>query len=131
MEQFPAIIGVTPGRAGGAWLDEPLKQQLIRSYYLRLNLIPTFFAQLWALRPAYLPKTIPVETSTAPGKAYLDILLYAFFVCFATFSEWIFLPTALPLCAQPVPLNPAAYHIASCRAPNPAAPSLCHFSDKN
>ena len=42
MEQFPAIIGVTPGRAGGAWLDELLKQQLIRSYYLRLNLNRTF-----------------------------------------------------------------------------------------
>lgn len=77
MEQFPAIIGVTPGRAGGAWLDELLKQQLIRSYYLRLNLIPTFLAQLWALRPAYLPKTIPVETSTAPGKAYLIICFFS------------------------------------------------------
>ena len=128
MEQFPAIIGVIPGRAGRAWLDEPLKQQLIRSYYLRLDLIPTFLAQLWALRPAYLPKTIPVETSTAPGK---HILLYAFFLICATFNVWIFLPIAPHLCAQPVLLNPGAYHIAFSRAPGPAAPSLSRSSDKS
>ena len=27
---------------------------------------PTFLAQLWALRPAYLTKTIPVETMYGP-----------------------------------------------------------------
>ena len=74
MEQFPAIIGVTPGRAGEAWLDELLKQQLIRSYYLRLNLIPTFLAQLWALRLAYPPKTDPRRSQVRPHVIYRKAL---------------------------------------------------------
>ena len=80
VEQFPAIIDAASGRAGRARLGEPLKQQLIRSYYLRLILIPTFLAQFWALRPAYLPKTIPVETITAPGNKFFFIicLLHSF-----------------------------------------------------
>ena len=80
VEQFPAIIDAASGRAGRARLGEPLKQQLIRSYYLRLILIPTFLAQFWALRPAYLPKTIPVETITAPGNRFFFIicLLHSF-----------------------------------------------------
>ena len=35
---------------------------IIVDYFLN----PTFLAQLWALRPAYLTKTIPVETMYGP-----------------------------------------------------------------
>ena len=40
--------------------------RIVVDYFLS----PTFFTQLWALRPAYLPKTIPVETKYGPRLSY-------------------------------------------------------------
>ena len=52
-----------------------IKQQRVRNYCLRLCLIPTFLTKLWALRPAYLPKTVPVETMYAPMSYILETAL--------------------------------------------------------